>query len=424
LALTFQYPPRMTMNSDSWTPPEGATLFAWFLEVAQEAERSPDLLALIYPEQVDTFSCSLCGQCCQQPWQIQVDADYYAQWYAVFDQHPSGRFREPFIFSGQNTDERAVLRHQPGSTRCVFLDEDLLCFIHKEYGESAKPEICQRYPREASLSANLYSPSLKSSCKTAAQLLSETGELVLRMVQRPAQLSQEPEWLRLNQKQELPAQYLLPFYGLLLEGIWQHSISAVRSLRGCLKGLQILNSEPDSLQTEAGITQLYLEQVNHWRSDIHVYPTRWEEAIDLFSALNPFPSPALERFLKQLQKGLPYEISESLRAQIGEVLRNYLTRRLLNLNPYQAKGLTLFQFVFLQAYSLLAVQIQALALGWYDTQVLKPEHLRAAINQFETAALQNPAWFDRHQLEALDEATCLAAIRAATCLDLSLPAIV
>jgi len=391
------------------TAPEGATLFGWFWDLAQEAISRPELLALVYPEQVDQFECSQCAQCCQQPWNIELDADYYDHWYATFDNHPSGRFKNPFLPATENT--RAVLNKQPGSNRCLFLDQDNLCFIHKEYGAEAKPEICQRYPHEASLHGNLYSPSLKSSCKTAARMLEETGELVLRMVKRPAQ------W------ELTPVEPLQPWIGLLLEGIWQHSISPVRCLAGSVFSLKQISANPLFLTDLDLLSQLYHGQVQAWRQDTGPKAPRWSECLELFAVLDPFRAPALERFLAKLKEGgrLPFAVSESERQHLGAVVRNYLTRRLLNLNPLQAKGLTLFQFAFLQAFSLLAVQVQALCLAWYSERRLTPEILVAALNQVETAVLQNPAWFDRHRMNQLDTATCLDAITVATTLDLCLP---
>lgn len=391
--------------------PEGATLFAWFWDLAQDAVSSPELSALVYPEQVDQFECSQCAQCCQQPWNIELEPAYYAQWYTTFDSHPSGRFKQPF--SPATESSRAVLNKQPGSNRCLFLDEDNLCFIHKQFGAEAKPEICQRYPHEASLHGNLYSPSLKSSCKTAAQMLAETGELVLRMVKRPPQF---------EYTQDEPLQ---PWLGLILEGIWQHSISPVRCLSGSVQGLKLIAAAPQTLSELDLLSQLYHQQVMFWRQDNRPHAPRWQENLELFAALDPFRSPALARFLGKLKEGrqVPFPLSLSQRSHLNAVLRNYLTRRLLNLNPLQAKGLNLFQFAFLQAFSLLAVQIQALCLAWYSDRQLTPEILVAALNQVETAVLQNPAWFDRHRLDQLDTPTCLDAIAAATALDLCLPEI-
>jgi Fe-S-cluster containining protein len=405
-------------------PPEGSTLFAWFWEVAQFAESQPDQLALIYPEQVDQFECSQCAQCCQQPWNIEIDQIYFERWYALFEAHPTGRFSQPFLQHTDKSKPGGVLRKQAGTNRCLFLDDDNLCFIHKHYGAESKPEICQNYPREASLQVNLYSPSLKSSCKTAAQMLAQTGELVLRMVNRPETLPQINKNVLLD-KTSLPANSLVLWQGLLLEGVWQHSISPVRCLLGSVQALQEIAKEPNSLTDIELLNQLYLKQVAFWREDTGLKRLNLNECIDLFSALDPFQAPALERFLAKIKSSnhLPIEVKDSDRQLMATVLRNYLTRRLLNLNPLQAKELSLFQFVFLQAFSLLAIQVQALCLSWYGSRQLTLENLVSAINQVETAILQNPAWFDRHHFNKIDSDTCLAAIRAATRLDLCLPEI-
>lgn len=405
---------------DTFPVPADASLFAWFLEAAELADTHPEQMMLIYPEQSSQFHCHRCGACCQQPWQIQISPDYYEQWYAVFDQHPSGRFRQPFVQLAAG--HPPILRHQEGSTRCLFLEADNQCFIHRNYGAEAKPEVCQRYPHEASLSASLYSPLLKSSCLSAAQMLQRTGELLLRVVQRPAQFPPPGEAARLTLTQQVPAQRLLPWIGLLLEGLWQHSISPSRCLEGSLYGLKILLKNPTTLCDPSALARLYGEQVHHWRQDQSPPGLLPASSLDLFAALNPFPESEWNGFLKSLQARPDMHIPRQTRFQIRlrEILRNYLTNRLLNFNPMQAQRLTLFQFVFLQAFCLLSVQLEALRQSWSQQRPLGTEQILQALMRVEVLLSQNPAWFSSHALAQYDEKTCLDAIQSACRLDLCL----
>ena len=87
------------------------------------------------------FSCSLCAECCSSPWAILVSADKKAEIESLpWDEEPG-----PLFEQGPRQDLFA-LKKQAGTSRCILLDEDKLCRLHKRFGEESKPTMCQRFP--------------------------------------------------------------------------------------------------------------------------------------------------------------------------------------------------------------------------------------------------------------------------------------
>ena len=102
-------------------------------------------LPIIDPK--EKFSCGTCSQCCQQPWTIAMEKEKAAALKdADFSAYPQLQGTDFFQSSDGAPEGYLVLAKQPDSTRCIFLDSDGLCIIHKELGAEAKPWSCQRFP--------------------------------------------------------------------------------------------------------------------------------------------------------------------------------------------------------------------------------------------------------------------------------------
>ncbi len=144
-------------------------------------QAEPHLVLELELESYSQFQCTLCGDCCRLPWGIHVSKSYYDQWYAVFDQHPSGRFRAPFEVNQEPKEQAyASIRRQPGTATCVFLESDNSCFIHKNYGEAALSLTCVKYPRmERDFGPEYASRSLLHSCTAAPELLESWPDLIV-----------------------------------------------------------------------------------------------------------------------------------------------------------------------------------------------------------------------------------------------------
>lgn len=92
------------------------------------------------------FSCGSCGHCCDQPWRTAIEADKAA----ALDRHDFSKYPR---LAGKKFYHPAA-DGRPGyfdlakgeGTKCIFLDTDRLCIIHKELGAEAKPAMCRQFP--------------------------------------------------------------------------------------------------------------------------------------------------------------------------------------------------------------------------------------------------------------------------------------
>ncbi len=82
------------------------------------------------------FNCSLCAACCDNAWSVLVSPEKRAEIEAVWDQDAFEK--------GPGSLSR--IKKQPSTERCHFLGTDNLCELHRQFGESTKPKMCQRFP--------------------------------------------------------------------------------------------------------------------------------------------------------------------------------------------------------------------------------------------------------------------------------------
>lgn len=93
------------------------------------------------------FECSRCTRCCDQPWRTVIEPDKAAaldgvDWGA---EYPALAGRE--LYRAVRQGKQTVLELAKGTgTRCIFLDDDNLCIIHKKLGYEAKPQMCKQFP--------------------------------------------------------------------------------------------------------------------------------------------------------------------------------------------------------------------------------------------------------------------------------------
>lgn len=122
--------------------------FDFFVAQIPSLQQHPDKMLLLEWQDFQEFQCSGCGDCCKAPWRILIDQAYCETWEEHFENHPSGRFKQPFTrLENPTAENHANIRRQTDGNRCVFLEDDNLCFIHKHYGPAALPSLCQSFPR-------------------------------------------------------------------------------------------------------------------------------------------------------------------------------------------------------------------------------------------------------------------------------------
>ena len=86
-------------------------------------------------------ACISCGKCCDCGWPVPVTSAEAARISALdfsgWDGASPSYFKKTL---------RGVFLRKRADKRCVFLDSDGLCIIHKRYGFDAKPLACRLYP--------------------------------------------------------------------------------------------------------------------------------------------------------------------------------------------------------------------------------------------------------------------------------------
>lgn len=138
------------------------------------------------------FSCGSCTACCNQPWRTVIEEEKAV----ALDRHDFSAYP---ALNGRKFYQRAA-DGRPGyfdlakgeGNRCLFLDTDGLCIIHKELGAAAKPDMCLQFPylpsrtwTENRVSVNFGCPSVQSQ---RGPLLTEQSD----DIQRATRLSDRP----------------------------------------------------------------------------------------------------------------------------------------------------------------------------------------------------------------------------------------
>ena len=128
------------------------------------------------------YQCRHTGACCSSGWDIPVEREM-----PLRNALASGRLRIPeaaitsiLAESGAVSCFRAVpgLPHgakvvlsSDSSGRCIFLDADRRCAIHRQLGPEALPSACRDFPRVVTLTPLGVSITLSHYCPTAAAML-------------------------------------------------------------------------------------------------------------------------------------------------------------------------------------------------------------------------------------------------------------
>lgn len=91
-----------------------------------------------------------CPDTCCAGWKVEVDKHHFKKIKKHLSSSPEGKkqFNQSVKRnrSGQSDDTYAVIATDKNKS-CVFLDDDQLCFLQRNYGEIALPNTCASYPR-------------------------------------------------------------------------------------------------------------------------------------------------------------------------------------------------------------------------------------------------------------------------------------
>ncbi|MBF2053840.1 MAG: YkgJ family cysteine cluster protein [Candidatus Sericytochromatia bacterium] len=396
-----------------------APYFKHLSEVVAQLRRSPQLMLYLESASYRHFACTLCGDCCRQPWEIKVSEAYYRRWADVFAQEASGRFKEAMVLR-KKPDKYAFadFRRQPGSYACVFLEPDQSCWIHTHHGEAALSEVCRSYPRSHKIVGHRYeSRLLMHSCEAVPEQNARYPELLYRLQPVTHFASQQHEtasdgfpgryetWLLLGLLYDLLEQPL-PVSVLARWGQAQSVLQEIYHL-----GLNRLQASHLHLMYEQRMQSLSLTG----------QPGSPQDQQTALKWLSSYVSahPGLQSWLRQLRPDqLPPPLSAISAERFNHHLTLYLRNRLLNL-PYLdhfAGSLNLWQHCFLITLQLCS--LQGLMLYYLRTEAeLSDDHCYRAIQFAGRALEQRTAFKEKAWIESLSPLACIEGIRILLSLD-------
>lgn len=116
------------------------------------------------------YSCQGCGWCCRW-WPIDVTVAERDRLQAHDWATESPRLRGIKLFEETKArvgrERRIQTAHLDG--RCVFLEEDNFCLIHKVLGLEAKPSVCQRFPVRLTVTPEGFLAGADYACRAVIQ---------------------------------------------------------------------------------------------------------------------------------------------------------------------------------------------------------------------------------------------------------------
>lgn len=113
---------------------------------ATSKPRAASELRVIAPQDVDLFSCTGCGRCCKL-WGVMIDEDSFKRAEAFLENPPEPRPNPELGWYWTNEQGDRKYYRLTDRGRCVFLDENDRCYLHK-HDPSLKSTICRNYPHE------------------------------------------------------------------------------------------------------------------------------------------------------------------------------------------------------------------------------------------------------------------------------------
>ena len=135
----------------------------------------------------DNFKCKCgaCKRCCCTGWKISVSKkEYYKLLTLDCSAKLADKIESCFVNPEFQSDEcyKVIAPNYLGN--CPMLDENGLCMIHSELGETALASICKNYPRSFKKVNNVLQANCSNSCEAVVELLLKQDKLTFKTVQR------------------------------------------------------------------------------------------------------------------------------------------------------------------------------------------------------------------------------------------------
>ena len=74
-----------------------------FQNINNTLKLNPHLAVSLKFQSYDDFECTLCAQCCMQPWDVSVEKDFYERWNTIYRHHESGKYTD--VVKNDNGDK-------------------------------------------------------------------------------------------------------------------------------------------------------------------------------------------------------------------------------------------------------------------------------------------------------------------------------
>lgn len=130
-----------------------------------------------------SYHCTNCGKCCGDHWSLHLDLptlDRMKQSWTL--QTPKMQSPQDFYLQTKESPPEYVFKCVDG--KCVFLDEQNLCVMHKEWGFLQKAPNCMQYPFTFTKAPDGVRVGLLFSCEGVALANPETDPIPLEEAQQ------------------------------------------------------------------------------------------------------------------------------------------------------------------------------------------------------------------------------------------------
>jgi len=141
-------------------------------QVSQMSIENPkETQSILMIEQSRNFSCigERCEAHCCYTWSVSVDKFTLEKW----GEHPEANTLKSKlkIISNNEDQPTVVIKHNPETEACSFLEADQLCSLQKKFGHSFLPHTCRKFPRNEGSIDGIPERSYTLSCPEAARLI-------------------------------------------------------------------------------------------------------------------------------------------------------------------------------------------------------------------------------------------------------------
>jgi len=398
----------------------------YFLFFQNFIEAWPDNASVVLRSgDIDRFTCSQCGVCCTLPWRILIDRDYYERWYQHFDEHPSGKFKRPFVKLHLDSDvQYADIRRQAQSNRCIFLQENNQCFIHSEYGPSALSNVCRTYPRTSLRVAQKYGADyLLASCQTSPALISQNHDFFAYFETKETQRERADSQASPLEGAGFSKKVNLLWLGLCLDVLNLPQNTPLQNLRSLNFSLSYFSERNLAEIQETELIRLYREQRRISEIPLMVGPSQSDQKTALawfFKLIEPSFTPILNYAQALYHAHLPWpELGDPELLLFNDFIKNYLLRKMITL-PYGdlfQQKLSFFQAFFQLSLHLVMIQVLASYYAYRKGKPIELKDLTQAVNLVEGRYGQRRDWPEKHKINRISDLDAIEFMQIALSLD-------